>query len=70
MVIFHCYVSSPEDIWGASFIPSFLPPSAQELPKRLVAFSHAFRTEAGSSGSENRGIYRLHQFSKALGVKD
>eukprot|EP00438_Fugacium_kawagutii_P004769 Skav203106 [mRNA] locus=scaffold447:336220:344633:+ [translate_table: standard] len=38
---------------------------SQELPKRLVAFSHAFRTEAGSSGSENRGIYRLHQFSKA-----
>jgi len=35
-----------------------------------VAFSHAFRTEAGSSGSENRGIYRLHQFSKALGVED
>lgn len=34
------------------------------LPQRLVAFGHAFRTEAGSSGSENRGIYRLHQFSK------
>jgi len=38
--------------------------ASKELPKRLVAFSHAFRTEAGSSGSENRGIYRLHQFSK------
>lgn len=35
-----------------------------DLPQRLVAFGHAFRTEAGSSGSENRGIYRLHQFSK------
>ncbi|CAJ1423665.1 unnamed protein product [Effrenium voratum] len=38
--------------------------ASKELPKRLVAFGHAFRTEAGSSGSENRGIYRLHQFSK------
>lgn len=38
--------------------------ASKELPKKLVAFGHAFRTEAGSSGSENRGIYRLHQFSK------
>jgi len=38
--------------------------AGKELPQRLVAFGHAFRTEAGSSGSENRGIYRLHQFSK------
>jgi len=38
---------------------------AEEVfPQKLVAFGHAFRTEAGSSGSENRGIYRLHQFSK------
>lgn len=38
--------------------------ASKELPKKLVAFGHAFRTEAGSSGSENRGVYRLHQFSK------
>merc|ERR1712190_513227 len=38
--------------------------ATKELPQKLVAFSHAFRTEAGSSGSENRGIYRLHQFTK------
>jgi len=38
--------------------------ASKELPRRIAAFSHAFRTEAGSSGSENRGIYRLHQFSK------
>jgi len=36
----------------------------EAFPQKLVAFGHAFRTEAGSSGSENRGIYRLHQFSK------
>lgn len=38
--------------------------ASKELPRKLAGFSHAFRTEAGSSGSENRGIYRLHQFSK------
>jgi len=38
--------------------------ASKQLPQKLVAFGHAFRTEAGSSGSENRGIYRLHQFSK------
>jgi len=38
--------------------------ATKDLPQKLAAFSHAFRTEAGSSGSENRGIYRLHQFSK------
>lgn len=38
--------------------------ATKELPQKLVAFGHAFRTEAGSSGSESRGIYRLHQFSK------
>uniref|UniRef100_A0A7S3WQ74 serine--tRNA ligase n=1 Tax=Strombidinopsis acuminata TaxID=141414 RepID=A0A7S3WQ74_9SPIT len=38
--------------------------ATQDLPQKLVAYGHAFRTEAGSSGSENRGIYRLHQFSK------
>lgn len=31
---------------------------------RVAAFSHCFRQEAGSSGAETRGLYRLHQFSK------
>jgi seryl-tRNA synthetase len=35
-----------------------------DFPQKIVAFGHVFRTEAGSSGSENRGIYRLHRFSK------
>ena len=36
---------------------------AEELPLRLAAFSHCFRAEAGSQADE-RGLYRLHQFSK------
>ncbi|KAI8329200.1 seryl-tRNA synthetase [Blakeslea trispora] len=35
-----------------------------ELPKRIVGFSHAFRAEAGHGSAEERGLYRVHQFSK------
>lgn len=35
-----------------------------ELPKRFVGFSTAFRREAGSYGKDTRGILRVHQFNK------
>ncbi|GBG34879.1 Rho guanine nucleotide exchange factor, putative [Hondaea fermentalgiana] len=35
------------------------------LPERLAGFSHCFRAEAGGGGAASRGLYRLHQFSKA-----
>ncbi len=35
-----------------------------ELPKRFVAFSPAFRREAGSHGKDTKGIFRTHQFNK------
>ncbi len=38
--------------------------TADELPKKYVAFSHCFRTESGSYGRESYGLYRVHQFSK------
>lgn len=34
------------------------------LPQRLVGFGHAFRAEAGGRGTETKGLYRVHQFSK------
>lgn len=36
----------------------------EELPKRYVGFSTAFRKEAGSYGKDTRGIIRVHQFDK------
>jgi seryl-tRNA synthetase len=36
----------------------------EELPKRVVGFGHAFRTEAGGRGVTTKGLYRVHQFSK------
>jgi len=34
------------------------------LPKRIVAFTHCFRMEAGGAGQSSKGLYRVHQFSK------
>jgi len=33
-------------------------------PKRYVALSHCFRTEAGAYGKASKGLYRVHQFTK------
>ena len=38
--------------------------SASDLPKRFVAYTPCFRSEAGAAGRDTRGIIRLHQFSK------
>eukprot|EP00978_Attheya_sp_CCMP212_P025356 scaffold81399_cov43-Attheya_sp.AAC.2 len=35
-----------------------------ELPKRYAGISTCFRKEAGSSGKDIRGIFRVHQFEK------
>lgn len=36
----------------------------EDLPRRYVGFSTAFRREAGSYGKDLRGILRMHQFDK------
>jgi seryl-tRNA synthetase len=38
---------------------------AEQLPLRYLGYSHCFRTEAGAHGRESRGLYRVHQFTKA-----
>lgn len=35
------------------------------IPRKYLGFSRCFRTEAGSHGRESRGLYRVHQFTKA-----
>ncbi|AIL64698.1 Serine--tRNA ligase [Rickettsiales bacterium Ac37b] len=37
---------------------------AEELPIRVCAYTPCFRSEAGSSGRDTKGMIRLHQFSK------
>lgn len=38
--------------------------NANDLPRRYVGFSTAFRREAGSYGKDTKGILRVHQFDK------
>ncbi|KAF7793422.1 hypothetical protein EIP86_004534 [Pleurotus ostreatoroseus] len=35
-----------------------------ELPVKLVGLGKAFRAEAGARGTDTRGLYRVHQFTK------
>jgi seryl-tRNA synthetase len=35
-----------------------------ELPKKYVAYSPCFRSEAGSYGKDTKGLIRQHQFQK------
>ena len=37
---------------------------AEELPKRYVAFTPCFRSEAGAAGKDTKGMIRQHQFWK------
>lgn len=41
----------------------------EELPKRYVAFTPCFRSEAGAHGRDTRGLIRQHQFDKVELVK-
>jgi seryl-tRNA synthetase len=42
---------------------------ASQLPKKWVAYTPCFRSEAGSYGRDTRGIIRQHQFEKVELVK-
>jgi seryl-tRNA synthetase len=42
---------------------------ASELPKKFVAYTPCFRSEAGSHGKDVRGLIRQHQFNKVELVK-
>lgn len=39
------------------------------VPKKMTAFTECFRSEAGSSGKDTKGIIRQHQFKKVELVK-
>ncbi|RHY51645.1 hypothetical protein DYB38_003985 [Aphanomyces astaci] len=58
-----CLVGTSEIPLAAMFSDSVLH-STKDLPKRIAAFGHCFRTEVGHGGKETKGLYRIHQFSK------
>ncbi|XP_072973494.1 serine--tRNA ligase, chloroplastic/mitochondrial isoform X2 [Typha angustifolia] len=57
-----CLIGTAEIPVGGIHMDSILPESG--LPRKYVAYSHCFRTEAGAAGTATRGLYRVHQFSK------
>lgn len=57
-----CLVGTAEITIGGMYAGQILEPG--QLPIRIAGISHCFRTEAGASGRESRGLYRVHQFTK------
>ena len=39
--------------------------SEKDLPMKFIGYSHCFRKEAGAYGKYSKGLYRVHQFTKA-----
>lgn len=57
-----CLVATAEITLGGLYSDTIIP--EQQLPIRMSGFSHCFRMEAGAAGKTQRGLYRVHQFSK------
>jgi seryl-tRNA synthetase len=57
-----CLTGTAEVPLGGFYMDKIL--SEQQLPVKMAAFGHCFRTEAGAAGSAGKGLYRVHQFSK------
>lgn len=57
-----CLVGTAEITLGGMLADSIL--EEEQLPVLVAGLSHCFRTEAGASGKESRGLYRVHQFTK------
>jgi len=55
-------IGSAEHTTGSMHWGEILP--VENLPHRHIAFSTAFRREAGSYGKDTRGLFRVHQFDK------
>ena len=47
---------------GGLFMDKLL--NEEQLPIKVAAHGHCFRTEAGAAGAATKGLYRVHQFSK------
>ncbi len=55
-------IGSAEHTTGPLHMDEIIP--EKDLPIRYIAYSTAFRREAGSHGKDTKGILRVHQFDK------
>ena len=58
-----CLIGTSEITLGAYHYRQKI--AADQLPIRMVGLSHCFRREAGAAGKRDRGLFRVHQFTKA-----
>ncbi|EKE04973.1 MAG: hypothetical protein ACD_19C00427G0020 [uncultured bacterium] len=56
-------IATAEVTLAGSHADEVIPESA--LPLKYIGYSHCFRQEGGSYGKYSRGLYRVHQFTKA-----
>mgnify|MGYP001247626872 CR=1 FL=1 len=57
-----CLIATAEITLGGLLKDKIL--NEDQLPILFAGLSHCYRTEAGASGRESKGLYRVHQFSK------
>ncbi len=57
-----CLIGTAEITMGGYHMNEVI--KEDDLPKKYVAVSHCFRTEAGSYSKYSKGIFRVHQFTK------
>ncbi len=57
-----CLIGTAEISMGGYHMDEIL--NEADLPKKYVAVSHCFRTEAGAYSKFSKGIFRVHQFTK------
>lgn len=57
-----CLIGTSEITLGAYHRNQKIP--ADQLPLRMVGISHCFRREAGAAGRRDKGLFRVHQFTK------
>ena len=55
-------IGTSEHSMIGKFIDTITPEA--DLPQTLTSYSPCFRKEKGAHGSEERGVYRIHQFEK------
>src|SRR5207245_8018515 len=56
-----CLIATAEITLGGMHRDKIL--DLAKLPLKYVGLSHCFRTEAGAPGRDQRGLYRVHQFT-------
>jgi seryl-tRNA synthetase len=57
-----CLIGTAEITMGGYHMEEIL--DEKDLPKKYIAVSHCFRTEAGSYSKFSKGTFRVHQFTK------